>query len=54
MIFRNGVSGAAIRVIVVDDNVVRWVSSVDLPGVPGIARVVSYASSWWCAMVASC
>ena len=47
LIFRNGVSGAAISIIVVDDTVVRWISGVDVPGVPGIARVVSYAASWW-------
>ena len=45
LIFRNGVSGAAINILVVDDTVVRWISGVDLPGVPGIAQVVSYAAS---------
>ena len=45
--FRNGVSGAAIPVIVVDDTVTRWMSGIDLPGIAGIARVVSSASSWW-------
>ena len=47
LIFRNGVQGAAINVIVVDDAVVRWMSSIDLPGIDGIARGVSYAASWW-------
>ena len=47
LIYRNGVSGAAITVIVVDDTVVRWMSGIDLPGIHGIARGVSYAASWW-------
>ena len=47
MIFRNGVRGAAITAIVVDDTVVRWMSDIDLPGVHGIARGLSYAASWW-------
>ena len=47
LIFRNGVSGAAINVIVVDDTVVRWMSDIDLPGIHGIARGVSYVGSWW-------
>jgi tRNA A-37 threonylcarbamoyl transferase component Bud32/membrane-associated phospholipid phosphatase len=47
VIFRNGVQGAAIPVIVVDDTIVRWISGVDLPGIHGIARVVSYVASWW-------
>jgi hypothetical protein len=46
-IFRHGVRGAAITAIVVDDAIVRWMSNIDLPGVHGIARGVSYASSWW-------
>ena len=47
LIFRNGVAGAAITVIVVDDTIVRWMSDIDLPGIDGVARVVSYAASWW-------
>jgi tRNA A-37 threonylcarbamoyl transferase component Bud32 len=47
LIFRNGVRGGAIPVIVVDDAVVRWMSGIDLPGSHGIARIVSYAGSWW-------
>ena len=47
LVFRNGVRGAAITVIVVDDTVVRWMSDIDLPGIDGIARGVSYAGSWW-------
>ena len=47
LIFRNGVQGAAIPAIVVDDTVVRWMSDIDLPGIDGIARGVSYAASWW-------
>jgi tRNA A-37 threonylcarbamoyl transferase component Bud32/membrane-associated phospholipid phosphatase len=47
LIFRNGVSGPAIGVIVVDDTFVRWMSQIDVPGIHGIARVVSYAASWW-------
>ena len=47
LIFGDGVSGAAIPVIVADDAVVRWVSGVDLPGIHGLARGVSYATSWW-------
>ncbi len=47
LIYGNGVSGAAITARVVDDTVVRWVSGVDLPGIHGIARGVSYAGSWW-------
>jgi tRNA A-37 threonylcarbamoyl transferase component Bud32/membrane-associated phospholipid phosphatase len=47
LIFRDGVRGAAIPVIVVDDTIVRWISNVDLPGIHGVARGVSYAASWW-------
>jgi tRNA A-37 threonylcarbamoyl transferase component Bud32/membrane-associated phospholipid phosphatase len=47
LVYRNGVSGIAIPAIVVDDTIVRWVSGVDLPGIHGIARGVSYAGSWW-------
>jgi tRNA A-37 threonylcarbamoyl transferase component Bud32/membrane-associated phospholipid phosphatase len=47
LVFRNGVRGAAIPVIVVDDTVVRWISDIDVPGIHGIARGVSYAGSWW-------
>ena len=47
LVFRNGVQGAAIPVTVVDDTIVRWVSDIDLPGIHGLARGVSYASSWW-------
>ena len=47
LIFRNGVRGTAIPVIVADDTVVRWISTVDLPGIHGVARGVSYAASWW-------
>jgi tRNA A-37 threonylcarbamoyl transferase component Bud32 len=47
LIFRNGVRGAAISAIVVDDTIVRWMSDIDLPGIHGIARGVSYAASWW-------
>jgi tRNA A-37 threonylcarbamoyl transferase component Bud32/membrane-associated phospholipid phosphatase len=47
LIFRNGVEGPAITAIVVDDTVVRWMSDIDLPGIDGIARVVSYGGSWW-------
>jgi tRNA A-37 threonylcarbamoyl transferase component Bud32 len=47
VIFRNGVDGAAISVIVVDDTVVRWMSNFDLPGLDAAARGVSYAASWW-------
>ena len=47
LVFRNGVSGAAVTVIDVDDAVVRWMSGIDLPGIHGIARGVSYAASWW-------
>jgi tRNA A-37 threonylcarbamoyl transferase component Bud32/membrane-associated phospholipid phosphatase len=47
LIFRNGVRGAAITAIVIDDTVVRWMSNLDLPGLDGIARGVSYAASWW-------
>jgi hypothetical protein len=47
LIFRNGVRGAAITAIVVDNTVVRWMSDLDLPAIDGLARVVSYAGSWW-------
>ena len=43
LIFRNGVRGVAITVIVVDDTIVRWMSDIDLPGIDGVARGVSYA-----------
>jgi tRNA A-37 threonylcarbamoyl transferase component Bud32/membrane-associated phospholipid phosphatase len=47
LIFHNGVQGAAITATVIDDTVVRWISDVDLPGIHGLARGVSYAASWW-------
>jgi membrane-associated phospholipid phosphatase/tRNA A-37 threonylcarbamoyl transferase component Bud32 len=47
LVFRNGIQGAAITVTDADDTIVRWVSDIDLPGIGGIARGVSYASSWW-------
>ena len=47
VIYHDGVQGAAITVIDIDDTIVRWVSDVDLPGIHGTARFVSYASSWW-------
>jgi tRNA A-37 threonylcarbamoyl transferase component Bud32/membrane-associated phospholipid phosphatase len=47
VVFGDGVRGAAIPVTVVDDAVVRWVSDLDLPGIDGLARGVSYAASWW-------
>ena len=47
LIFHNGVRGVAINVIIVDDTIVRWMSNVDLPGIDGVARGVSYAASWW-------
>ena len=53
VVFGDGVSGAAIPVIVVDDTVVRWMSDIDLPGLDGIARGVSYAASWWVIEIAS-
>jgi tRNA A-37 threonylcarbamoyl transferase component Bud32/membrane-associated phospholipid phosphatase len=53
LIFRNGVRGAAITAIVVDDTVVRWMSDIDLPGIHGIARGISYASSWWVIQIMS-
>ena len=53
LVFGNGVSGAAIPVIVVDDAVVRWMSDLDLPGIHGIARGISYAASWWVLQIAN-
>ena len=47
LVYRHGVRGVAIPAIVVDDTIVRWVSGVDLPGIHGLARGVSYAASWW-------
>jgi tRNA A-37 threonylcarbamoyl transferase component Bud32/membrane-associated phospholipid phosphatase len=47
LVFGGGVEGAAIPATVIDDAVVRWISSIDLPGIDGVARGVSYASSWW-------
>jgi membrane-associated phospholipid phosphatase/tRNA A-37 threonylcarbamoyl transferase component Bud32 len=53
VVFGDGVSGAAIPVIVVDDTVVRWMSDIDPPGIDGIARGVSYAASWWVIQITS-
>jgi tRNA A-37 threonylcarbamoyl transferase component Bud32/membrane-associated phospholipid phosphatase len=53
LVFGNGVSGAAIPVIVVDDAVVRWMSELDLPGIHGIARGIGYAASWWALQIAN-
>ena len=47
LIYRDGVEGVAIDAIAVDDRVVRWISGIDVPGIDGVARAVSYASSWW-------
>lgn len=47
LVFGDGVRGAAVTAQVVDGAVVRWISGIDLPGIHGIARVVSYAASWW-------
>jgi hypothetical protein len=49
----DGVSERAIPLIVVDDTVVRWISGLSLPGIHGIARVISYAASWWVIQIAS-
>ncbi len=53
LIYRHGVEGVAIDAIAVDDTVVRWISDIDLPGIDGVARAVSYASSWWVIEIAS-
>jgi membrane-associated phospholipid phosphatase/tRNA A-37 threonylcarbamoyl transferase component Bud32 len=53
LVFGDGVSGAAIPVIAADDAVVRWMSDLDLPGIHGIARYISYAASWWVIQVTS-
>jgi tRNA A-37 threonylcarbamoyl transferase component Bud32/membrane-associated phospholipid phosphatase len=47
LVYRNGVEGMAIDAIVVDNTIVRWISDIDLPGIDGIARGLSYISSWW-------
>jgi tRNA A-37 threonylcarbamoyl transferase component Bud32/membrane-associated phospholipid phosphatase len=47
LIYRNGVEGVAINAIVVDNTIVRWIGDIDLPGIHGIARGLSYAGSWW-------
>lgn len=52
LFYRNGVRGAAIDARVVDDTIVRGISNIDLPGIHGIARGISYASSWWAIEVA--
>ena len=53
VILGDGVSERAIPLIVVDDTVVRWISGIDLPGIHGIARGISYAASWWVIQIAS-
>jgi tRNA A-37 threonylcarbamoyl transferase component Bud32 len=53
LIYRHGVHGVAIDAIAVDDAIVRWISGIDLPGIDGMARAVSYASSWWAIEIAS-
>ena len=47
LIFHNGLRGPAITATVIDDTIVRWMSDIDLPGIHGIARGVSYAASFW-------
>ena len=47
VIYHDGVQGAAITVIDVDDTIVRWFSDIDLPGVDGVARALNAACSWW-------
>ena len=42
--YRNVVRGAAIPATVVDNTVLRWISDIDVPGINGVARVVSCAS----------
>ena len=53
LVFGDGVSGAAIPVIVVDNAIVRAISEVDLPGLERLARGVSALSSWWVIQVSS-
>jgi tRNA A-37 threonylcarbamoyl transferase component Bud32/membrane-associated phospholipid phosphatase len=53
LVFGDGVTGAAIPVIVVDDAVVRWISELDLPGIHAVARGISYAASWWVLQITS-
>ena len=53
VILGDGVSERAIPLIVADDTVVRWISGIDLPGIHGIARGISYAASWWVIQIAS-
>jgi tRNA A-37 threonylcarbamoyl transferase component Bud32 len=52
LIFGNGVQGAAIPAIVVDDTIVRWASDLDVPGIDALARGVNYAASWWVISIA--
>ncbi len=47
LIFGDGVRGAAIPAIAIDDAIVQWMSDVDLPGIDGVARGVNYVASWW-------
>jgi membrane-associated phospholipid phosphatase/tRNA A-37 threonylcarbamoyl transferase component Bud32 len=53
LVMGDGVSGSAIPVIVVDDTVVRWMTELDLPGINGIARGISYVASWWVLQITS-
>ena len=46
VVFRDGLTGAAIPVTVVDDTIVRWANSLHAPGLHTAARVVAGASSW--------
>jgi tRNA A-37 threonylcarbamoyl transferase component Bud32/membrane-associated phospholipid phosphatase len=47
VIFHDGLHGAAIRLTVIDDTIVRGVSGVDGPGLYKTARILTAVSSWW-------
>jgi tRNA A-37 threonylcarbamoyl transferase component Bud32 len=47
VVFHDALHGAAIRATVIDDTIVRWVSSADAPGLYKAARIVSTLGSWW-------
>jgi membrane-associated phospholipid phosphatase/tRNA A-37 threonylcarbamoyl transferase component Bud32 len=45
--FAGGLRGVAVEVTVLDDAVVRWLRSLDTPGLTGLFRALGALASWW-------
>src|SRR3954462_13466215 len=53
VVFHDGIRGAAIGAGVIDDTIVRWVSSADVPGFYKASRMLTAITSWWVIQVLS-